>query len=173
MMGPRARVPTAVFALVIAGMGIVGCAPVRSNVVSVGAWELTVRRDVVTELDASLAIAWARVHPLGATASGLAILCDASYRYGIAIFLAADRGLGADDRYDVELRFGRAEPVTSRWDAASSARAVSLPATDQPAFLGSLRANPRLAVRIMASPEAYSYVIDTSGLDVLLAQMPC
>ena len=53
-MGIQARTPSVVFALAVVGMGIVGCAPAaRSNVISVGAWELTLRRDAVTGLVSS------------------------------------------------------------------------------------------------------------------------
>lgn len=67
-------------AITVAVGGAFGCVPVtRSTVTMVGSWELSPRRDVVSDQDSSLAIAWALLHPPGATASGLAILFDARF----------------------------------------------------------------------------------------------
>jgi len=173
-MALRRWVLQAVVAAVVVGVGGVGCAPAaRTDVVKVGGWELTVRRDVVTDRDSSLAIAWASVHPRGATASGLAILCDGRYRSGIAIFLSADSLLGRADGYPVSLRFGDAVPMASRWETARSGRALSVPVPEQTSFLEALRANPRVAIEIASAYGTYRYVIDTTGLDELLDRMPC
>jgi hypothetical protein len=174
MMGTRAWVLRAVFALVVVGMAVAGCAPAtRGGGVKVGGWELTVRRDVVTDQDTSLAIAWASVHPGNARVSGLAILCDAHYRNGIAIFISANTLLGRDDGYPVILRFGGAAPMTARWETARSGRALSVPEAEQNSFLEALRMNPRVAIEIASSYGTYRYVVDARGVDELLERMPC
>jgi hypothetical protein len=170
----RAWLPRTSLVVVTLGIAIVACAPsTRSNVAHVGRWELTARRDVVTHADTSLAIAWASVHPNGASASGLAIACDARYRSGIAVFISANTLLGRDDTYPVSLRFGDAVPVDAVWETVKTGRALSVPEAEQTSFLEALRGNPRVDIEITSSYGRYRYVVDARGLDELLERMPC
>jgi hypothetical protein len=163
---------TAIAALVV---GVVaGCAPAATpRYVSVGSWEFTARRDVVTQQDTSLAIAWAFLHPRGAAASGLAIHCDARFLHGIGIYLAADTYIGSEAAYPVTLQFGNAPTVTLPWQTAASGRAVYLPDEHQQMFLEQLQQNPRISLRVTAGPGTIAYVVDATGLAAMLDALTC
>ena len=155
-------------------VGVVSCAPATTpRYVGIGAWEFTARRDVVTQQDTSLAIAWAFLHPRSAAASGLAIHCDARFLHGIAIYLGADRDLGSDEALAVTLQFGSGSTITVPWLATASGRAVYLPHEYQQAFLQELQRHPRISLRIATGSTTLTYVVDTTGLAALLDALVC
>lgn len=160
-------VGTLLLALVFLGSGAF------AQMSAIGDWIHNPNIDLITDEDTSVLIAEATTHPAYADYAALIIRCDALSRYGVEIYLNADKYLGSDDGYDVIYRVDGGTPLRGRWGTSTDHEAAFAPNLGVSGVINNLLDSQELIFRITAYSSDYTYVIPIAGLRPALLKLGC